>query len=167
MATETQTPVKAGKQNEAQAAAAGAETETTAAAAAAAVVAGQDKDLGGTAAGALAAAADPAQVVSMAQEAGLGQFAADWISGGLTLGQVEGKIAFASKVADQCEAAGIDVGQFMSTGGDPEKLLSLAVTHAAAAAAGEHIDNSVAAQTGDDKDAGWGKAFESTNKRKF
>lgn len=114
-----------------------------------------------------AQAADPAHVVSMAQAAGLGQYAADWVSQGLTLEQVQGKIAFASQVADKCEAAGIDAAPFMSTGGDPEKLLSLAVTHAAAAAGGEHIDNGVAAHTGDDKDAGWGKAFESTKERKF
>jgi signal peptide peptidase SppA len=143
--------------------AAQAEEQTTEVAAQAA--AETVSDIGG--APAAAVSADPAQVVSMAQEAGLGQFAADWISAGLTLEQVQGNITFASDVQGKCAAANIDPAPILATGGDPAKLASMVVTYAAAVAGGVHIDNGVTAQSGDDKDAGWGKAFESTSKRKF
>jgi signal peptide peptidase SppA len=170
MGKQTEAPDNAGTTTTA---ASGSETETAQAEAQATEVVAQaaagadtDTDIGGGSSGA-PAAADPAQVISMAQAAGLGQYAADWVSQGLTLEQVQGNITFATDVRDKCAAANIDPAPILATGGDVSQLASMVITYAAAAGGGEHIDNGVVAQSGDDKDKGWGKAFGATKKAKF
>jgi len=171
MGKQNETPDEAGTTTTV---ASGSETETAQAEAQATEVVAQaaagadtDTDIGGGSAGAPTAAADPAQVVSMAQAAGLGQYAADWVSQGLTLEQVQGNITFAADVQNKCAAANIDPAPILATGGDVSQLASMVITYAAAAGGGEHIDNGVVAQSGDDQDKGWGKAFGATKKAKF